>query len=136
MILIDAGPLVALINRGDDYHAACVKGLDGLPIPLLTTWAAFTEAMYLIGTLAGWRGQELLWQKYSDGILQVAEPTVHQLDRIRALMAKYHDMPMDLADASLVALAEERDLDRIFTLDSDFERYRIKGKKRFVLIPE
>lgn len=50
-------------------------------------------------------------------------------------MKRYADRPMDLADATLVALAEERKLTRIFTLDADFRIYRIKGRKRFEVIP-
>jgi predicted nucleic acid-binding protein len=135
VILVDAGPLVALVNRGDDAHGRCKAALAMLPVPLLTTWAAFTEAMYLVGAVAGWHGQNALWALYHHGALQVAEPTVHMLVRVSALMEKYQDMPMDLADASLVALAETHGYTRIFTLDSDFATYRIGGKRKFILIP-
>jgi len=102
---------------------------------MLTTWPALTEAMYLLGEVAQWRGQELLWQLVRRGNLQVAEISTLMLDRMPVLMGKYSDLPMDLADASLVALAEEQGLSRIFTLDSDFTVYRLPLKRRFTLVP-
>lgn len=135
MILIDAGPLVAIVNRADDHHAACVAALDTLPVPFLTTWPAFTEAMYLLGSVAGWISQDTLWKSHAKGNLEIAEPTPKLTVRSRELMAKYQDVPMDLADASLVALAEDRNIDRIFSLDGDFEIYRLTGRRRFKLIP-
>jgi predicted nucleic acid-binding protein len=71
--------------------------------------AAFTEAMYLLGT-GGWRDQEALWRLVGRGDLVLADLSAQQLDRARSLMEKYRDVPMDLADATLVALAEARSL--------------------------
>ena len=56
-------------------------------------------------------------------------------DRTQALMAKYRDMPMDLANATLVAAAEALGLTRVFTLDRDFQVYRWRGKRKFAVIP-
>jgi predicted nucleic acid-binding protein len=67
--------------------------------------------------------------------LQIADLSGAATARMRALMEQYCDLPMDLADASLVALAEERGLSRVFTLDSDFQVYRLPRKKPFTLIP-
>jgi predicted nucleic acid-binding protein len=135
MILTDAGPLVALIDRGEADHARCVAALAEVTPPLLTTWPAFTEAMYLLGAAAAWTGQEPLWGMLERGVLQIAEVSAAMLGRMRALMEKYRDLPMDLADASLVALAEERGLSRIFTLDSDFRVYRLPRGRSFAVIP-
>lgn len=135
MILTDAGPLVAIIDRGEADHTRCRATLEELASPMLTTWPAFTEAMYLLGDAAGWPGQEPLWRLVRREDLQVAEAGRRTVQRMEALMAKYRDLPMDLADASLVALAEETGLTRIFTLDEHFGLYRLFGRKRFVVIP-
>lgn len=135
MILTDAGPLVAIIDRGEADHTRCMATLEELASPMLTTWPAFAEAMYLLGDAAGWPGQEPLWRLVRREDLQVAEAGRRTVERMEALMAKYRDLPMDLADASLVALAEETRLTRIFTLDEHFRLYRLFGRKRFVVIP-
>lgn len=135
MILTDAGPLVAIIDRGEADHTRCMATLEELASPMLTTWPAFTEAMYLLGEAAGWPGQEPLWRLVRREDLQVAGAGRRTVQRMEALMAKYRDLPMDLADASLVALAEETGLTRIFTLDEHFRLYRLLGRKRFVVIP-
>src|SRR5215212_10082465 len=69
------------------------------------------------------------------GRLQIIELPATSFGRMRALMEQYRDLPMDLADASLVALAEERGLDPVFTLDSDFHVYRLSGGRTFIVIP-
>lgn len=133
MTLTDAGPLVALIDAHEPDHDCCREALDQLQLPLVTAWPAFTEAMYLLGRAAGWRGQKALWRLALRGDLVVESPAGHA--RIAHLMEKYADRPMDLADAALVALAEERGLTRIFTLDGDFHVYRVKGRRRFDVVP-
>jgi len=136
MILTDAGPLIALIDRGEVDHARCVAALDDLTAPMVTTWPAFTEAMYLLGSASGWRGQDSLWKLLERGDLQLATLDKPLQERTRTLMKKYQDTPMDLADASLVAAAETLDTARIFTLDRDFEVYRWKGRRKFEIVPE
>ena len=136
MILTDAGPLVALLDRGESSHAACVALLGELTGPMLTTWPAFTEAMYLLGEAGGWVAQDALWGLVERGDLELASQAPAQAERMRALMAKYRDRPMDLADASLVVLAEERRLRDIFTLDrADFSTYRLHRRQTFRLWP-
>jgi uncharacterized protein len=136
MILTDAGPLVAILDRGETYHRACVECLAELTGPMLTTWPAFTEAMYLLGEAGGWRAQDALWRLVAQGDLEIAVQGPEQHKRLHALMEKYQDRPMDLADASLVALAEERRLRDIFTLDrDDFQIYRLHRRQTFRLWP-
>jgi len=134
MILTDAGPLIALIDRGERHHRVCVDCLAELTGPMLTTWPAFCEAMYLLGEAGGWVGQEVLWSLEANGDLEIAPP--EDCQRMRALMHKYRDRPMDLADASLVVLAENRCLRDIFTLDhADFRIYRLHRRQPFRLWP-
>ena len=135
MTLTDAGPLIALLDRDEPDHARCVEQLQILSAPMLITWAAFTEAMYLVGDGLGWRGQEVLWRILKRGDLRLAEAGAATVDRMERLMSKYRDVPMDLADASLVAAAEERGLTTIFTLDRDFRVYRLLGRRPFVIVP-
>lgn len=133
MILTDAGPLVALVDRGEPDHEQCVDTLAKLRGSMLTTWPAFTEAMYLLGDVAGWQAQEVLWRLQQRGDLAVEMPT--HLDRTAELMRRYRDLPMDLADATLVALAEERALGTVFSLDRDFKVYRLTRGKPFKVLP-
>jgi predicted nucleic acid-binding protein len=133
--LTDAGPLIALIDADEPDHERCREALDRVRLPLVTTWPAFTEAMYLLGRAAGWRGQNALWRLVQRKDLVVADASDRANARAAHLMGKYADRPMDLADATLVALAEELDSNRVFTLDADFHVYRFKGRRRFELIP-
>ena len=104
---MDAGPLVALIDYGQgEAHRTCVAALKTILGPLVTTWPCFTEAMYFLGDLKGWNGQETLWQFLERGALDLHISTDSETKRMRVLMEKYGDTPMDLADASLVAIAE------------------------------
>lgn len=136
MTLVDAGPLIALIDAGEPDHELCVSTLRTVQLPLLTTWPAFTEAMYLLGRAGGWTGQHALWQLLLNEDLSIAEPQADSAGRIAHLMERYADRPMDLADATLVALAEERNSKRIFTLDEDFSIYRLHGQARFETVPQ
>ena len=91
--------------------------------------------MYLLSRAGGPRGREALWRLVSSGRLVLADLSAAAVERSAWLMAKYADLPMDLADATLVALAEERGQRRIFTLDSDFRVYRLNGRGRFEILP-
>ena len=136
MILTDTGPLVALINRNDPNHAKCINATKQLPSePLLTTWPCLTEAMYLLHRVRGYQAQAVLWQMRAEGRLTLHNADTDEVDRIAALMDKYQDKPMDLADASLVAAAEKLGINRIFTLDSDFHIYRMSDGSAFEIVP-
>ena len=135
MILVDAGPLVALIHRGDRHHEICQRALQSLDEPMVTVWPAFTEAMYLLGF--SWQAQDALWQFVARKVLSFLPLERADFPRMRALMEQYQDLPMDLADAALVRAAEREGIRRIFTLDRrDFQIYRPEGLESFRLIPE
>jgi predicted nucleic acid-binding protein len=137
MILTDAGPLVAIVDRGESQHQACLECLAELTGPMVTTWPAFTEAMYLLGEAGGWVAQSALWLLEAEGDLEIVEQGLECRRRMRALMEKHSDRPMDLADASLVVFAEKRRLRDIFTLDqTDFSIYRLHGRQRFRIWPQ
>jgi predicted nucleic acid-binding protein len=133
--LTDAGPLIAIIDADEPDHEICLETLDQVSLPLVTTWPAFTEAMYLLTRVGGLTGQRALWRLVHSKRLVLADLSSSAVERSAKLMDQYADRPMDLADATLVALAEEQNDRRIFTLDSDFHVYRIRGRQRFDVIP-
>lgn len=135
MTLTDAGPLVALIDAGEPEHERCRIALDELTLPLVTTWPAFTEAIHLLGRAGGWPAQEALWRMIERELLMVVDLAGELPARAAELMRKYRDHPMDFADASLVAVAEERGAWMIFSLDSDFRAYRLRGGRHLTLVP-
>jgi uncharacterized protein len=135
MTLCDAGPLIAIIDGDEPDHDACLAALDELALPLVTTWPAFTEAMYLLGQAGGITGQRALWTLVQTNRLVLADLSTKAVERSAQLMDKYADRPMDLADATLVALAEEHGHRKVFSLDSDFHIYRIRGRQRFDVVP-
>lgn len=125
-MLTDTGPLVALLDADDNHHAVCLSASRALPAaPLLTTWPCFTEAMYLLGEAGGYFYQERLWEMLSRGRLHLLELTTDETEAMAVLMARYRDVPMDLADASLAASAQSRGLRQLFTLDADFYIFRL-----------
>ena len=126
MILTDTGPLVALLDFDDRHHQRCLAAINKLPaVPMLTTWPCFTEAIYLLGSIGGYRYQSSLWSLYTAGRLHLHAFSSAEVDRMYKLMETYRDTPMDLADASLVAVAESLGLHQIFSFDSDFYIYRL-----------
>jgi predicted nucleic acid-binding protein len=133
--LTDAGPLIAIIDADEPDHAACLEALDQAALPLVTTWPAFTEAMYLLARAGGIKGQRALLRLVQTDRLVVADLSRAALERSARLMDQYADRPMDLADATLVAYAEEEGHRTIFTLDADFHIYRLRGRQRFETIP-
>lgn len=131
---MDAGPLVALVDADDQHHAACVAALQSLKEPLGTVWPPFTEAMYLLADLP--LAQEALWEMLERGAIHVLPLDSADASRMRELMRKYANRPMDFADAALVRVAEREGIRRIFTVDRrDFAVYRIHGRSRFTIIP-
>lgn len=127
VILADASALVAAIDERDRNHRSSAELLQGMRgVDLLTTCAAFAEAMYLLGSRLGWPGRQALWELVERGVLRVVSEAGDWV-QVARLMAKYRDVPMALADAQLIALADELDGPPIFTFDSDFTIYRLRN---------
>lgn len=132
-VLVDTGPLVALFNKNDTYHERCVRSLKTLRSPLLTVWPVITETIYLL-SFSG-PAQDALWEWFTRGALNIAELSGMDIPRIQELMKKYCDLPMDLADAALVRVAERDKLRSLFTLDlHDFRLYRPSHVRSLSLI--
>ena len=133
-VLVDTGPLVALLDRSDPDHVACRETLSSLSDSMVTVWPVVTEAMYMLR--AYWRAQEALWEMIETGAVEILPLGIDDVPRMKELMRKYRDLPMDLADAALVRAAERERLRRIFTLDRrDFQIYRPSRIGRFVIFP-
>lgn len=130
-LLVDTGPLVAILDAGDASHARCTEFMTRERSRLVTTWPVVAEAMYLLGTLAG---QIALLARIESGALEIAD-ILDRVNRMASLMTKYQDVPMDFADASQVAVAEREGMDTIFTLDDDFRVYRLGGRRAFHVVP-
>jgi uncharacterized protein len=133
-LLVDAGPLIALVHRDDQWHEACRAASLKIQDDLVTVWPAFSEAMFMLRAVQG--GQEGLWELINSRSIQFAPLAPADFPRMRELMRKYRDLPMDLADAALVRVAEREKLRRIFTTDRrDFELYRPYRLGRFHIMP-
>lgn len=135
MILTDTGPFVAIMDRGDPHHARCAEALRALTPPLVTTLPVLTEAMHLLGRRQGWRAQQALAGLVRSGKVEAAALEPSELLRAFDLMDRYQYTPMDFADASLVALAERLGVRQVFTLDSGFHVFRLRGRGAFDLVP-
>lgn len=132
-VLADTGPLVALLDADDDDHARCVEATRQLHGELVTTWPVITEAFYLL--TSDRRAQDRLLGKVESGDLVLEMLGSEDIPGIRALLEKYADLPTDLADATLVYLAERDALDTVFTLDRDFRVYRLRRGKALKVVP-
>jgi predicted nucleic acid-binding protein len=133
-VLVDTGPIVAILLESDEHHEACVEQLHHIRGPLLTCWPVITEAAWLLRAypqairkfLSGFHGRpfELLALSETD------------LGGIAAVLAKYEGLRIQLADASLVHLANREGIEIMFTLDRrDFSVLRLAHGKRLHLIP-
>ena len=134
-VLLDTGALVALIDRSEKNHNRCVEFLQAFRGQLLSTEPVLTEAVYLCGPSS--KAQRICLEFFIDGGAMLVPQSTRSLQRAAALIAKYHDLPMDFADATLVALGEEAGTNEVFTLDlHGFQTYRLGGKSRFRIWPE
>ena len=132
MIIADTGFWLALANRRDAYHETAVARLEALKEPLITTWPVLTETFHLLGSRLGSYAQISFMDGWYENAFRVHSLDGFDIPRIHALFHQYRDLPMDLADASLVILAEHLGHGRIFSTDErDFQTYRWKRHEPF-----
>ncbi len=133
MIAIDAGFLFGLVDRSDRWHARCVALLGTQSEGWVTTWPVLAEASYLYAKRLGAAYAAALMDDVAGGSIDVWDPPRSVYPQLPVLMRKYSGLPMDLADASLVLLAEHLGHGRILSTDErDFKTYRWKQRKPFV----
>ena len=132
-LLLDTGALVGLLDRSQSVHPACVAFYDTWDGPVVSTEAVLTESTHLLAGIAG--GPAACIDFILRGGIALVPSSELSLQRCKALLEKYADLPMDFADATLVVLAEELNTDLVFTVDGDFRVYRIRGRKHFRIVP-
>jgi len=132
--LIDTGAILALLDRDDEQHEACVAAYNYHRLPWLTTEAVLTEVWHLVRRNV--RDDRGVWQLLRSGAIRMSAITNEELSRIQILMDDSADRPMDFADATLVHVAARERLGLILTIDhDDFATYRLPGRKKFTLLP-
>jgi predicted nucleic acid-binding protein len=133
-ILVDTGPLVAMLRPGDSHYEACVTQARNLAAPLLTSWPVLTEAAWLIRSVPN--GVAKLLAQVEAGIVHPLDLDAAAMPWMRAFLQKYEDAGAQLADASLCYLSEREGITTIFTLDRrDFSLYRTRLNQPFRLLP-
>ena len=134
-VIVDTGPLVALLNSADKHHTWTRTVLDDVEAPMTTCEAVLSEACFLLHRLNG--GQDAVLELVARGIVTVAFSLAAELAAVRKLMARYASIPMSLAGACLVRMSELDPRATVITLDSDFKIYRRNRRQTIpVLLPK
>jgi len=129
-IVVDTGPIVALLNRRDHHNAWAREVLATVEPPIVTCEAVLSEACFLLGRIE--RGPETLLELVARGIIKLDFRLAMELDEVRALMKRFSSVPMSLADACLVRMTELDTESVVLTLDGDFRIYR---RNRRLVVP-
>ena len=127
--IADSGPLIALFEPAERNHARVRSFIENYAGALLTTWPVLTEVGHMLGHSGD---RELAFLEWVErGGVEVTTPGAGAVSLIRQLSEKYRDLPMDIADGSLIVLALESGVRDILTLDRDFDVYRLPDRSRF-----
>jgi hypothetical protein len=133
-LLLDTSALVSLLDRSQSRHREFVQLFESWQGPVVSTEAVLTESAHLLSRADG--GIEACIDFFLMGGATLVPLSQSALARCRDLVHKYADLPMDYADATLVALAEELETNLVFTSDrTDFEIYRWRGRRSFRIVP-
>jgi len=132
-VLLDTGVIVALLDRSEKLHLACVQAIDSVEAPLITCEAVIAEACYLLRNLPG--AAESVIENVAAGNFQIPFQISREAVGVKQILRKYRDRRIDLADACLIRLADEFETPDILTLDSDFDVYRWGRNKVFRVLP-
>jgi uncharacterized protein len=131
-IIADAGVIVGLIYQRDQWHEWTQTQAANLPVPYLTCETVITEACFLLQSVS--EGEQKVLQMLKKGVLEIDFSLSAEVETIKALMKKYENVPMSLADSCLVRMSELIENSIVFTIDGDFRIYRKNGKKEIPLI--
>ena len=126
-VLLDTGPLVALLNRREELHEWARRESADLNTPFLTCEAVISEACFLLSGIKG--ATRAIMKLLSRGLLELPFQLKSELDPVTALLHRYADLPISLADACLIRMGEQHAGSRVFTLDWHFEVYRKHGRQ-------
>lgn len=125
-VLLDTGPLVAFLNRREQHHEWARREFGSAPPPLLTCEAVLTEACWLVRGISG--GVEAVMELVERGIVKAPFRLDTDAGRVQRLMERYRSLPMSLADACLVRMAEAHAGAKVMTLDKQFRIYRLSNR--------
>ena len=133
-LLVDTGPIVAILLESDQHHKACVEQLHHVRAPLLTCWPVITEAVWLLRTYP--QAIRRLLASFQGRLFEICPLGESDLPAIAAILARYEDLGIQLADAALLHLANREGIELMFTLDRrDFGVLRLAHGKKLRLIP-
>lgn len=134
-ILVDAGPLVALLRPEDSQHKVCIVQSQVLKYPFFTSWLVLTEAAWLLRATPD--GVSKLLEQIEYGLVKPLDLDSAAVPWMRSFMEKYRDLGVQIADASLCYLSEREGIRSVFTLDRrDFSVFRTAQNQPFDLVPE
>jgi len=134
-VLVDTGPLVALLSASDSHHEICRNTLGALRSPLYTCWPVLTEAAYLLRDYPD--AVRKLLGSFDGGFLRLLPLGPGDIPPISSLLDRYHDQSFQLADAALMYLAEREEIFEVFTLDRrDFSVYRTQSGRSLTILPD
>ena len=132
-VILDTGPWVALIDRSEARHSACVNWFKEFSGNIYSTEAVLTEVLYLLNFSI--IAQSAAIDFVLKSVIDIIHSNMQSLHKTKRLMKKYADLPMDYADATLVCLAEDAGIRNIATFDQkDFTIYTLPGRKKFNLV--
>jgi len=129
-ILIDSGPLIALFHTGDNHHIKTRSFFAKHNYSFISTLAVFTEVSHFLSVNINALRDFYEWVMYK-GVI-ISDINQQDLPRILELTEKYADLPIDLADATLLVTAEKSGIRKIVSLDKDFDVYRLPGREKIV----
>ncbi len=133
-VLVDTGPIVAILSGADEYHEACTQQLRKMKGPLMTCWPVITEAAWLLRAYP--RAVGILLSSFDAGPFELASLGEADLSGIAVILHRYKDLGIQLADACLLHLANREGIETIFTLDRrDFGVLRLARGKKLRMIP-
>ena len=131
--ILDTGPWVALIDRSESKHDICVQWLKSYSGKLYSTEAVLTEVLYLLNFSV--KAQTAAIDFVLKSVVEIIPSSVESLKKVKNLIKKYSDLPMDFADATIVNLAMDTGIHKVITFDQkDFNIYRLKNQP-FVITP-
>ncbi len=134
-VLIDTGPIVAVLSENDEHHHRCTDELVELHAPLFTCWPVVTEAQWLLRHDPD--AVDGLFLAFASGLFSLLPLDESAMPALQTFLRRYRKLKPDLADAALVFLAEREDVENIFTLDRrDFSVYRFGKNRHFHIIPD
>lgn len=131
-IVVDTGPLVAVLNADDHHHAWAREVFGRLPPPVFTCEAVLSEAQFLLHGRGSDPLAVLVWVR--QGIIKLHFDTEDEIERLLELQRSYRNLPMDFADACLVRMRETHTHSSVLTTDSHFRIYRRNGRRIIPLL--